>query len=132
MPTWRGFAVALDDHPAAVGDGVFELRDLVALHQVGVGVVLAVELGELADVAVEGEAGADDVLDGLLVDDGEGAGHGEADRADAGVGVILLVVSGARAEHLALGEQLGVHLKADDGLPFHVERSCRREGVSAA
>ena len=55
MPMRRGVALDLDLEPAVRGQRQVVLRDLVALQQVRVGVVLAVELGVLRDLAVEGE-----------------------------------------------------------------------------
>src|SRR5207247_6660485 len=62
------------------------LRDLVALHQVGVVVVLAVELGEGGYGAVEGQAGAHGLPHRFGVDHGQGARHAQAYRADVRVG----------------------------------------------
>ena len=86
MPTRNARDVAprvglLDVEPAVLAEGQVVLRDLVALHQVGVGVVLAVELGERRDGAIEGEARQKGLIDGLGVDHGQGAGHTQADRA---------------------------------------------------
>ena len=96
-------AVGLHVEMPANGDGHVVLGDLVALHQVGVGVILPVELGAGGDGAVEGEAGGDGVFDGLLVDDGKDAGHSQTNGAYKGVGLCALVVRPAGAEHLAPG-----------------------------
>ena len=117
-------AVELDIEVAVEGDGVLVLGDLVALHEVGVGVVLAVEAGGVGDGAVEGQAGGDGVLDGTAVDDGEDAGHAQADGADVGVGRRALVARAARAEHLALGEELDVDFQPYDGLIFQGGPRC--------
>ena len=79
--------VGFDVEPAPFGEGHVVLGDLVALHEVGVGVVLAVEFGEAGDGHVEGEGGADGPFDGGAVDHGEGAGQAEAEGADVGVGL---------------------------------------------
>ena len=70
---------------AVLGERLVELGDLVALGQVGIEVVFAGEDGALADLAVEGEGGQGGELDGALVEDGQGSGQAEADRADVGV-----------------------------------------------
>ena len=71
----------------------------------------------LLDLAVGGEAGLDDALDGLLVGHGKGAGQAQAHGADVGVGLVV-VREAAVAEHLRLERgELGVDLEADDGLP---------------
>ena len=98
-----------------LGDGLVELRDLVALGVIGVEVVFAGEDGALADLAVDGFGGEDGVLDGLAIEHGQGAGQAEAGGADVGVGLAAIAVDAA-AEGLGMGEQLHVHFKADDGL----------------
>ena len=52
--------------PAVDAHGHVVLRYLVALHEVGIGVVLAVELGVIRDRAVERQGGHDGEFDGLL------------------------------------------------------------------
>jgi len=106
----------LDLEAAVEAEGHVVLGDLVALGEVRVGVVLAVELGVLGDGAAQGEAGEDGVADGLLVDDGEGAGEAEGDGVDEGVGLFVEVVAGAVREHLGAGAELAVDFEADDGL----------------
>ena len=100
--------------PAVFGDGLVELGDLVALGVVGVEVVLAGEDAGLADLAADGSGGEDGELDGLAVEDGEGAGEAEAGGAGVGVGLAAVFVD-ASAEGLGLGEELDVDLEADDG-----------------
>jgi hypothetical protein len=73
---------------------------LIALHEVGIVVVFAVELGEGGDCAVEGQAGEEGLAHGFGVDDGEGAGHTEADGADVGVGRGVGDIGTAAAVHL--------------------------------
>lgn len=107
--------VGVDVEPALLAEGHVVLGDLVALHEVWVGVVFAVEFGECGDGHVEGESGADGPVDGGLVDDGEGAGHAQAERADEGVGVGVGVVGGAVAEHFGVGAELAVDFQSDDG-----------------
>ena len=63
-----GLAVEVDFQPTFLAEGQIELGDLVALQQIGVVVVLAVELGLLRDGAVQGETGHDREFDSLLVD----------------------------------------------------------------
>ena len=103
-----------DDH-AVFGDGLVELRDLVALGRVGIEVVLAGEDAGLANLAADGLRREHRELDGLLVEQGQRAGQAEADGADVGVGFAAVLVLAA-AEGLGFGEQLDVDLQADDGL----------------
>ena len=92
------------------------LRNLVPLHQIGVGVVLAVEFAVLGDAAVQSESNHDDRLDGLAVYDGQGARQPEANGTDPRVGLGVLVVGRAGAVHLAAGAQLSMHFQPDHGL----------------
>src|SRR5690606_37868328 len=108
-------AVDLDLEFAAEAEGLVELGDLVALHQVRIGVVLAVELRVARNLAAEREASHQRVGHGLLVDDGEHARHAEADRTDVGVGGGIEVLAVAAAEHLRFRLELDVHFHADDG-----------------
>lgn len=83
---------------------------MIALHQIGVMIILAVELGVLGDFAVERERGADGVFDGGFVDDRQAARHSEADRADVGIRGCTCIIGGAGAKHFAPREQLRVNL----------------------
>ena len=113
-----GGAVAGGDiEPAVLGDGLVELRDLIALGIVRVEVVLAGEDAALADLAVDGFGGEDGVLDCLAIEDGQGSGQAEAGGADVGVGLAAVLVHAA-AEGFGLGEELHVDFKPDDGLVF--------------
>ena len=112
-------AVGLQLDPALYGDGLVILRYLVALHQVRVGIVLAVELGEPRDSAIQGQRGHDGAFDSLAVDRRENTRHAHAYGADVGVGWGVRIGRGTAAEHLALGQELGVDLQPDDGFIGH-------------
>ena len=99
--------------------GQVVLADLVALGQVGIEVVLAVPARELGRRGADGQAGGEDVLDGLPVDDRQRPRQAEADRAGPRVGRRLGDVGRAAAEHLRGGLQLDVDLDADDRLVAH-------------
>ena len=88
-------AVGLNVQMSPVGYGHVVLGDLVALHKVGVGVVLPVELGAGGDVAVEGKTGGDGVFNGLSIDYRKHARHSQANGTDQGVGFRALVVGAA-------------------------------------
>ena len=107
-------AVDLNVKVAVDAERQVVLGNLVPLHQVGVGVVLAVELGVLGNLAIERQAGADGVVHGLAIDDRQDAWHAQADGADVGVGPSVGVVGGAAAKHLALGAELDVSFQAND------------------
>ncbi len=104
-----------DDLPLA-DDRILELRDLVALRQVGVEIVLAVEDRAVVDHGLEAEAGANRLLDAFLVDDGQHAGHGRVDQRNVGVRRLAEFSRGTRKE-LRIGKHLGMDLHADDDLP---------------
>ena len=100
------------------GKGDRTLRGLEVLGHIGIKVVLAVEHRVTLDLAVGGETGLDDALDGALVGHRQGAGQAQAHRAHVGVGLVI-VAELAVAEHLGIecGE-LGMNLQADHGLPI--------------
>ena len=98
---------------AAAAQGLVVLGDLVALGQVGIEVVLAVEDRAGRELGAEREADHQPEVHGARVGDGKAAGESEADRAGVRVG---RVAEGqlAAAEHLRGGRELHVDLEADD------------------
>ena len=109
-------AVDVDLHLALADDRLLVLRDLIALRQVGIEVVLAVEHRGQVDLGVEPQAGAHGLRDASLVDHRQHAGHGRIDERDMAVGRAAELGGGA-GEQLGLGGDLGVHLQADHDLP---------------
>ena len=102
------------ESPAAAQRDVV-LRDLVALRQVRIEVVLSVELRALGDVAPQRQTDHQPVVDGLGVDDRQAPRQTEAART--GVDVRLVAERQlAAAEHLRAGLELDVDLEPDDGL----------------
>ena len=93
-------AAGLDLEPAARREGLLVLRDLVALREVGVEVVLAREDRARVHLAVGGEGHAQRQLDGAAVEHRQRAGQREADRAGVEVRRVA-VAHGAGAEQLA-------------------------------
>lgn len=93
-----------------------KLGDLVALRQVGVEVVLAVEGGFQVDLRFEAKAGAHGLFDAEFVDDGQHAGHGGVDEGDVGIGLGAELRRGAR-EELGVRGHLRVDLHPDDKFP---------------
>ena len=61
------------------------LRNLVALHQVRVWVVLAVKLGTISNRAVKCQCRHYSILHRLLIDSGENTRHPKTHRADMGI-----------------------------------------------
>ena len=95
---------------AAKRERLVVLRNLVAFHQVGIGVILAIELGERGYIAAERKPCADNILHRLAVYHGHRAGHPHAHRAHRRVGRRVLIRRAARAKHLAFGQQLRMNL----------------------
>ena len=112
--------------PAAHGDveaaaerkRPFVLRDLIALRQVGIEVVLPREDGQRLHVATQGNRGLDCVIDGGSIEDRQGARKPEADRAHLRIRR-RAERRAAAAEDLRAGLQLRVNLQADNRLELH-------------
>ena len=102
--------------PSASGRSV--LRDLIALRQVGIEVVLAREDRGGLDAAAECQRGGDGVVDGLAVEDRQRAGLTRAHGAHLRIGRGA-ERRAAAAEDLGLRAQLRVNLEPDDGLVRH-------------
>ncbi len=102
------------DAPAG-GDGPFVLRDLVALREVRIEVVLAREDRHRVDLAIEGVRDPDGELHDPSVQHRQRARQAEAHGAD--IGIRWRPEPGAAAaEDLRLGQQLRVNLETDHGL----------------
>ena len=101
---------------ALADDRLLELRDLVALRQVRIEIVLPVEDRLVVDLRLQPEPGADRLPDAFLVDDGQHAGHRRIDQADIGVGRRAERGRGA-GKQLCLRGHLRMHLHADDHFP---------------
>ena len=90
------------DHDVAVrAERKVVLRDLIAFDEVGIEIVLAVELRKAGNLAVESEAGNRAELDILAARDRHGAGQSETDGAHAGIRHAAVAVF-AGAERLRL------------------------------
>ncbi len=109
--------VAADAHRKVV------LADLVALREVRIHVVLAVELGVVRDLALERERGLEARLDRGFVDGRQGAGHAEADLTHVGVGRVAQLTDRAAAEHLRPRARLDMDLHTDHDLPTARQRA---------
>src|SRR5207245_2951741 len=114
----HGFAVGQIDYDFALAhQWRLVLADLITRRQIGIEIVLAVEHRFQIDPRLEPEAGADRLLDALLVDYRQHAGHRRIDQRHVGIG--LAAERGRRAgkEFRARGH-LGMDLHADDHLPI--------------
>ena len=103
---------------ATEDDRQLELADLVALGQVRVEVVLAVENGMIRDRGVDGEAEADGLLNGAVVEHRQAAGKSQVNVAGVDVGLVAEVAGGA-GKNLGTGRELNVRLKTDHNFPLH-------------
>jgi hypothetical protein len=106
----------LDHDRSLAHDGLVVLRDLVALRQIRIEIVLPGEDGAAVDLRLQAEAGAHRLSHALLVDDRQHAGHGGVHDAHVIVRAATESRWGAR-EKLRFGRDLRVHLEADDDLP---------------
>src|SRR5215204_2438878 len=93
-----------------------ELRNLVSLRQVRVEVVLAVELAERRNRAVERNPRQDRRLDSRFIKCWQCAGETAADHTDERVRGCVGISSRTAAVHLGFREQLGVDFESDDRL----------------
>ena len=117
MPTVIVLGRRQIDHDLALADDrVLVLADLIALRQIGIEIVLAVEHRAMIDLRLEAEAGADRLRDAFLVDHRQHARHGRVDQRDLAVGLAAEFGRGA-GEQLGLAGDLGVDLHADDDFP---------------
>ena len=110
----------VNDQAALQCQGQVVLRNLVAFHQVRVGVVLAVELGVFRDAAAQGEPCHHGVFHGLLVDHGKCAWEPQAHRTHPLVRRGRLVVGPAGTKHFALGLELDVDFQTYNSFVFHL------------
>src|SRR2546425_4528206 len=102
--------------PAVHRQGQVVLRDLIPLRQIGIHVVLAVELGVMGRLAVQREPRRDRELDRATVRHGQRTGKSKADWANERVRRRTEPARLAAAEHLRLGVELDVGLDPDDEL----------------
>ena len=100
---------------AVIADRLVVLRNLVALHQVGVHVLLSVKLGYVGDLTVERETDLDGVLNGAFINDWQSPWQSHGNGIDDCVGFLSLVSRAGVREHLGSGVQLHMCLQTDDG-----------------
>jgi len=112
--SYRIFEREIDE--AFVANRLIHLGDLVALHEVRVGVVLAVELGDSGDVAIDRHADHHGVLDGSLVYDRERAGKRHADFVYKRVWLSSLILGAGCSEHF--GTRLELHVRFETNYCF--------------
>src|SRR5262249_44825813 len=113
--------VHLEVELAMLAQRLVVLRDLVALRQVGIEIVLAIEFRLLANATAEPESGLDGEIERVLVQYRQYAGLRGADRADSRIGNAA-ESDFTSAEQLGIRCELHVHLETDDRFKLHVRR----------
>ena len=103
---------------AAFDDRQRELADLVALGQIGIEVILAVETVDPVQPGANCESEADAAFHRPLVEHRQYAGQGDIDLAGLRVGR-RAEGDGRAGEDFGLGGELGMHFQPDDGFPLH-------------
>src|SRR5450755_1831278 len=98
-----------------LGEGLVILRDLIALRQVRIKVVLAGKPGERLDAAAQRNSSLNGEFDRFPAQHGQRPGQPQTHRADVRVGWGA-EFDGAPAKDLSPGALLDVNLKADNGL----------------
>ena len=106
----------IDRNHALAHDWVLVLRDLIALGQVGVEIVLPVEHRAMVDLGFEAKAGSHRLGHAFLVDDGEHSRHSGIDNADMRVWLAAERRRSSRKK-LRIGKHLGMHFQAHDEFP---------------
>ena len=107
-----------DRHRAAADNRAIELTCLVTLWQIRIEVVLACELGFFRDFGVDRETEAQRHVQGVAVEDREGAGQTQIERAGLRIGRSSECRRAAR-EDLRCGRELGMNFQADHRFPRH-------------
>ena len=107
----------VDNDLALADDRILELRDLIALRQIGIKIVFAVEHRAMIDLRLEAKPGADRLGDAFLVDDRQHAGHGRVDQRDMIVRLAAIFGAGA-GKQLGAAGHLGMDFHADDDFPI--------------
>ena len=95
---------------------MIKLGNLVALRQIRIEIILAVEPAPLVDLRVDREPRADSLADALAIGHGQHARHCGIDEADLRVR-LSPEGRGRAGEQLGLANDLRMDLKADHDLP---------------
>ena len=106
----------IDDDLALAHDRVFELADLIALGQIGIEIVFAVEHRPEIDLRLQAKPSADGLRDAALVDHRQHAGHGRVHQAHMRVG-LAAEHRGRAGEQLSFRANLGMDFQPNDDLP---------------
>ena len=96
-----------------------ELGNLVAFHQVGIGIIFTVEFSVFGNGTIQSQCRHHCVFYGAFINDRQNTGHAEAHRTDMGIWRCIGIIGAATAEHLAFSIELRVHFQPDNSLIFH-------------
>ncbi len=107
----------VDQHLALADDRKLELRDLIALRQVRIEIVLTVEDRASVDLGLEAEPRSDRLGDADVIDHRKHARHRGIDEGHLAVRLGAECGRGP-GEQLRARRHLGVDLHADDDLPI--------------
>ena len=119
----------VDIDPAVLGQRLIVLRNLVALGQIRIEVILAGEDRAGVHRAVQRQRGLDGEFHSMAVQHRQRARQTQANRADIGIGR-RSETGGAAAENLGSRGQLDVHFQADHRLVLCDDVRCG-EGLGA-
>ncbi len=123
---------SISSHPCG-GERQFVHGNLVALGQIGIEVIFARKPRSFLDLQIERQRSAQGQLQGAFIEDGQGAGKAQADRASVRIRRIA-EARGAAAEDFGGGFELHVDFKPDDRLigrgDFGRDARCRGFGSS--
>jgi len=125
-----GLAFQFDLDRTLADQRVVELADLIALRQIGVEIILAIEPRPFVDLGVDRHAGAHRLADAFAVGHRQHAGHRRIDQRHLRIG--FGAEFGRRAgEQFGLRGHLCVHLEPDDHFPVAggaTDAVCRGSG----
>src|ERR1700730_17634749 len=107
----------IDGDGALADDRALILRDLVALRQIGIEIILAVEDRAQVDLGLKAQSRAHRLGHAFLVNDREHAGHRGVDERDIAVRLIAEPGRGA-GEQLRIRYDLDLDLHPDHDLEF--------------
>ena len=111
----RAPVIAAGAKETSCGNRLLVLRDLIALGQIRIEVILPREDRRLVDRAAESQRGTRCEVDGAAVENGQRARQPEANGTDVRVGR-RAERGAAGTKDFRRGQELGVNLEADDRL----------------
>ena len=109
-----------DHQPAVHSQRLLVLRDLIALGQIGIEIILTREDAGVLHLAFQRQSDTDGKFDGSLIHDRQRARHARTDGTNRTVGRRGSAVHNlAAAEHLRLRLEFSVDFESDNRFVFH-------------